>query len=286
MKHYFVSIEELTKELETYDCIDDKIKKISSEILNCSNALTDQKKYLSETCFSQIFFTDVDIKLTEVLESILGNHPFKSIFSNDIFSQISYKILSSYYEFLEKARALLEYYKSLRELETEYVCVPNRLSTDKKNNTAPNRIVWKAGVSKLLKIFSVLNKYGYTPSCTKEEILTHFIIEGYEKESILNGKLILFQWLKSDTSFSVFVDELAKWGYISNRTKYVSFSSHFVNRYGKSFQHLPQKKNYTENVIHKGSGVIIRNILETAGIHSILLLFYMLVDNLDFMTFI
>ena len=286
MKHYFVSIDKLKEELETCESIDERIKKLSSEILSCRNELANRKNHLNELCLAQIIFNNADNELADSVNKLLKDNPINLVLTNSIFSMLCNKLLEPLNYFLEQATSLLDYYKMTRDLEVRPMNESIGISTNVKHDETQCRIVWKGGVSKLLKIFSVLNKNGYTQTYAKEEILTHFIIEGQGQLNTSNCKLNFFQWLKSDTSFSVFVDELAKWKYISNRTKYVSFCSHFVNRHGKSFQHLPQKKNYTDNVIHKGSGMIIRNILEKAGIHNILLLIYMLADNLDFLTFV
>ena len=283
MERYFVCVEDLKKELETYECIDDKIKKLSSEILNCSNVLTDEKKYLDEAYLLHIIPTDENKELSETIDGILKNYPLRSVFNNDVFAIIGNKIFSPYYEYLEKARALLEYYKSIRDLETHSIGAMSKLSVHKKNSVVQNRIVWKAGVSKLLKTFFALSKNGFLRTYSREEILAHFVIEGQEQVSISTGKTDYLQWFRSDCSFSIFIDELSKRKCINDRKKYRMFCSHFVNKHGERFQYLAQKKNYTDNVVHKGSGKIIRNILDSTGMHAILLLFYALLENIDFM---
>ena len=284
MKHYFVSINNLKEELETCTSIDDRIKKLSSGILNCRNELAYRKKHLNKLCLAQIIFNNADNELADLVNKFLKDNPINLVLKNKILSMICNKLLEPFNYFLEQAISLLEYYKTLRDLETQSIGVTNKLFANKKNNTVQNRIVWKAGVSKLLKIFAVLNKHGYLPAYSKEEILTHFVIEGYEHVNVSIGKTGCFQWLGSDCSFSIFIDELSKRKCINNRRKYRMFCTHFVNRHGERFQYLAQKKNYTDNVVHKGSGKIIRNILDSVGIRNILLVFCALMENMDILT--
>lgn len=283
MKHYFVSIDKLKEELETCESIDERIKKLSSEILNCRNELANRKNNLNELYLAQIIFNNADNEMADSINNLLKDNPINLLLANSIFSLLCNKLLEPFNYFLEQAVSILDYYKTIRDLGIISVDGSYGISTNTKHGDVQSRIVWKTGVSKLLKTFLALNKNGFLATCSKDEILAHFVIEGREQVSVSNDKSGCFQWLKSDCSFSIFIDELSKRNCVINRRKYRLFCSHFVNRRGERFQYLAQKKNYTDNVVHKGSGKIIRNILDSTGMHAILLLFYALLENIDFM---
>jgi hypothetical protein len=71
-------------------------------------------------------------------------------------------------------------------------------------------------------------------------------------------------WLKSDSSFSIFVDELAQRKAIDEENKYKVFEKHFCNRNGKPFKYLAQKKNNTINYTETVKW--IRKILDSVEI--------------------
>ena len=177
--------------------------------------------------------------------------------------------------FLEKAVSKREYFSAIRDIKPKQKEIVNR----GKYNNSPKKIVWKKGISKLLKIFHALYVKGFLPLYTKEEILIHFIIEGHNQDNLSTRELIPFQWLKSDSSYAIFINELSVRGCTCKRRKYKLCSDHFVDKYGNRFKYLAQKKNYIESVTHKGSSEIINSILDCAGIKKMLLFLCFLMSN-------
>lgn len=262
VEYSFLSFDALKLELESYEFIEDKIERLSTEILHCRNSLTDLKSNLQNLSISQIIFDSEDEMVTKIINDVLKEQRLDTILMKEILCLISDKLCAPKNYFLEKAISLREYFKAIGDVKPKQKEIVNR----EKFNNAPNRIIWKKGIKKLLKIFHLLYVKGFLPPYTKEEILIHFIIEGQNQDCKTTSDLIPFQWLKSDSSFAIFVFEIAERECISKRLKYKLCSDHFVDKYGNHFQYLAQKKNYIDSVTHKGSSEIINSILDCAGI--------------------
>ena len=128
-----------------------------------------------------------------------------------------------------------------------------------KNPAEKPLIAWKNSLDKLLEVFDVFHENEIMPRYSTEEIMIHFVDEKRIPYCTSNKPVGYFLWFGSDSLFAVFVDELAKLGLIDDESKFTIFSKHFLNKKGKEFNNLSQKKNYTKN--YTQSGNLIRHLL-------------------------
>lgn len=280
MKYQLLLFNELEKELESYELIEEKIERLSAEILLCRNSLTELKNNLQNLSITRIVFNTEDEIVTKTIDDVLKDQRLDSILTKEMFCLIGDKIFAPKKYFLEKAISLREYFNEIRDVKPKL----NELVDWGKINNIKCRIVWMKGINILLKIFHALYVNGFIHQYTKEEILIHFIIEGQNQDSLSTHKIIPFHWLKSDSSYAIFINELSERQCISKRWKYKICSDHFVDKYGNRFQYLAQKKNYIESVTHKGSSEIIKNILNSCGIKKMLLFLCFLMSNFEWLS--
>jgi len=247
------SFVELEKRLEEIELDIDKIEFISKEIVRCRNAIQDVKCEAKNIEPTEIKLSAKTVNQeTSLVELVNFDKKIKQTITKKIVKICKKNLCKEYYEFIERAENHLVFYKTKLEMRATWnECFNNEKETVKTNDSTI-RIVWKLGDAKLLALFDRLQNNVCVPKLIKEEILVHF---ADEQQIPLSRARIHFRkiiWLKSDSSFSIFVDELAQRKAIDEENKYKVFEKHFCNKNGKPFKYLAQKKNntisYTETV--------------------------------------
>ena len=190
-----------------------------------------------------------------------------------LITVLTEKLIDPYNEFLEQAQQLLDYYQTIANIQLKNNGEGLRLN---KTISMNKKIIWKAGKDVLLKVFEALRKNEIFPDYKNNEILVHFSDEKHKCFCKANGKLTPLAWNDSDSTFAIFVDELAKRGAINDKNKFKIFSEHFVNQQGNHFKDLAQKRNFTDNTTNTGG--FVRNILKEISFSIVLLIFYPLIS--------
>lgn len=256
------SVAELEKQLKEIEPIEEKIEFISDEILRCKKAIHDVNREVKNIEPTEI---KISARTTNpensLIELVNANKKIKHDVTKKIIRICAKNICDEYNAFLERAEFHNEHYITklkFRNILTDYSKLENIIT---HGNNAIERIIWRKGKDKLLELFESLYKNEILPEYSKEEILIHF---ADEKENPYCKRISLykkFNWYDSDNRFSVFVNELAERGAINDESRYQVFADHFLNKKGKSFVDLPQKRNYTENFTQSGN--LIRQILDS-----------------------
>jgi hypothetical protein len=272
------SFSDLEKQLEEIELDIDKIEFISKEIVRCRNAIQDVKCEAKNIETTEIKLsaktTNQDTSLVELLNL---DKKVKQAVTLEAINICANKLCEEYLDFIERAEPLLIHYKTKLEARATWNECFNNEKEIVKNNDLIDRIVWKLGEIKLLALFYCLKNNVCVPKLIKEEILAHFTDE---KQIPFNHVRILFKkiiWLKSDSSFSIFVDELAQRKAIDEENKFKMFANHFCNKNGKPFKYLAQKKNNTINYTETVKW--IRKILDSV---EIMIMFFVLRSNIWF----
>lgn len=259
------SFTELEKRLEEIELDIDKIEFISKEIVKCRNAIQDVKIEVKNIEPTEIKLSAKTVNQeTSLVELVNSDKKIKRTITKKIVKICAKNLCQEYYDFLERSENHLAFYKTKLEARATWnECFYSEKEIIKTNNTV-TRIVWKLGDAKLLALFNCLKNNVCVPKFVKEEILAHFTDE---KQILFCNVRIHFRkiiWLKSDSSFSIFVDELAHKKAIDEENKYKMFEKHFCNRNGKPFKYLAQKKNNTINYTETVKW--IRKILDSVEI--------------------
>ena len=262
------SIIELEEKVKDVEEVEEKIKIIAYEIMRCKRTIQDINEEVDT-------IDPADIKLiakancndTELLSILNDNKEIKNEATKELIAFCGKKLCKQLNCFLEKAQIDYDYYQSELDLKVK----SNECSLNGNLNTAQfqgiyeiDRIIWMCGKEKLLKMFAALNSKTFLYEDTKEEVLSHFTDEN--QIPFLKGRIFkrMFRWRISDSSFAVFVNELAERKAIDGNAKFTLFPKHFLNRYGKPFKNLAQKKYYTETYTKTGNK--IRDILNSINI--------------------
>ncbi len=263
---------ELKKRVEEIELEVDKIEFISNEILRCRNTLMDIHNEIKKVSPDKITITlKVNDERNSLIELVNCNEDLNKAVKLDVIHLCREKVCEEYKEFLERAELLHVHYK--QKLETratwsEYFKKDNSIVSE---GGQVERIVWYLGKEKLLKMFNCLNENEILPEYSKEEILVHFKDEKHIPFCSKHSCCKKLQWHDSDNSFSIFVDELAVRGAISDDAKYKIFEKHFLNRRGKPFKDLAQKKNYSKSFTQTAN--LIEEILNSINILIIIFLY-------------
>lgn len=259
------SFTELEKRLEEIELDIDKIEFISKEIVRCRNAIQDVKCEAKNIEPTEIKLSaKTTNQNTSIVELLNLDKKVKQAATMEVVCICAKKLCEEYLDFIERAEPLLLHYKTKLEARATWNECFNKEKEIFMNNDSTTRIVWKVGDAKLLALFNCLKNNVCVPKFVKEEILAHFTDEKqipFSNVRIHSGKII---WLKSDSSFSIFVDELAQRKAIDEENKYKVFEKHFCNRNGKPFKYLAQKKNNTINYTETVKW--IRKILDSVEI--------------------
>jgi hypothetical protein len=259
------SFTELEKRLEEIELDIDKIEFISIEIVRCRNAIQDVKCEAKNIEPTEIKLSaKTTNQNTSIVELLNLDKKVKQAATMEVVCICAKKLCEEYLDFIERAEPLLLHYKTKLEARATWnECFKNGKEIIKINDTI-TRIVWKVGDVKLLALFDSLNNKVCVPKCPNEEILNHFTDEKQIPYCKVRVQFRKINWLKSDSSFSIFVDELAQRKAIDEENKYKVFEKHFCNRNGKPFKYLAQKKNNTINYTETVKW--IRKILDSVEI--------------------
>ncbi len=262
------SIVELEKRLKAVESVEEKIKLIAYEILQCKRAIREIEHQVKNIDPTNVKLTaKVNCNDPSILDILNSDRELRNTATRQILFICSSKICEQYNEFLKEAQELYDYYKTELDLKVSR----NNTSANENVNqktTKSKRIIWLVGKEKLLKLFVEIKGKYISTEFKDEEFLSHFADEKHFPlaKGIKIRKMI--RWCKSDSSFSVFVDELAKRNAIDDNCKYKIFEKHFLNRNGEPFQYLAQKKNHTINFTRTAK--VISHILDSAKITIII----------------
>jgi hypothetical protein len=249
-----IELEEKVKEVEE---VEQKIKIIAYEIMRCKRTI----HYINEEVDT---INPADIKLiakancndTELLSILNDNKEIKNEATKELIAFCGKKLCKQLNYFLEKAQIDYDYYQAELDLKVKLNGCSlngNLNSVQFQGNHEIDRIIWMCGKEKLLRMFAALNSKTFLYENTEEEVLSHFS----DKNQIpfMKGRIFqrMFRWRISDSSFSVFVNELAERKAIDGNAKFTLFPKHFLNRYGNPFKNLAQKKYYTETYTKTGN---------------------------------
>ena len=259
------SIIELEKQLEGIEPTEGKIEYISDEMLRCEKVIQDLQFEKNETIPFEIKFT---IKQNgpdpTVIELINRDKEIKKVVTKNILQTCKEELCKRNKHFLERAVLLREHFQIKFDLQVKSNSMhPVYVETIKQDNSV-ERIIWMPGKETLIKMFAKLEENKFLSRFSSEEILSHFADEKqipFNKGIKYTGK---FRWRESDSSFAVFVNELAKRNAIDDNEKFKVFVKHFLNKKGKPFRNLAQKKYYTEN--YSKTGNMIREILDSINL--------------------
>lgn len=251
----------LEKQLEKIGTELEKIELISNEIVRCRNAIQDVKCEVKKIEPTEIKITaKTTNQETSLIELVNCDSKIKRMVTKKIVKICAKNLCEGYNDYLERAENLLLHYKTKLEARAVWIdCSKSENSSTNENGTL-ERIIWRCGEEKLLELFDSLHQNEMIPKYSKEEILSHFGDEKQQPFGLGFGDSKKFRWNDSDNRFSVFVNELAERGAIEDEARYKIFACHFVNKKGKPFIDLPQKRNYTENYTKTGN--LIRQILD------------------------
>ena len=272
------SIKELEKELEAIELVEEKIKLIAYEMMRCKMTIQDIADEVRNIDPSNIKLTaKVNCNDTSILDILNTDKELKNTATKEISILCGKKLCKQLKSFLKKAQIDYEYYQT--EMNLKGKCSGLYLDSNKKENDMENgeRIIWMCGKDKLLRLFSGLKEKNILVEYSAEEILAHFCNE--KQISFAHGinNTEMFRWRKSDNSFSFFVDELAKRNCIEEVNKYMVLRRHFLNKEGKPFKDLAQKKYNTKNFTRTGD--LIEKILNSIKYTAIIVLYWLLSVN-------
>ena len=270
------SIKELEKELEAIEPVEEKIKLIAYEMMRCKMTIQDIADEVRNIDPSNIKLTaKVNCNDTSILDILNTDKELKNTATKEISILCGKKLRKKLKGFLKKAQIDYEYYQTemnLKEKRSGLYLDNNKKENDMENS---DRIIWMCGKDKLLRLFSELKERNILLEYPVEEILAHFCNE--KKISFVRGinNTEMFRWRKSDNSFSIFVDGLANRGCIDDENKYMLFKKHFMNKEGKPFKDLSQKKYNTKNFTRTGNA--IGKILNSINCSAIIVYYTLLI---------
>lgn len=260
--------EELEKQVNVLSSIDEKIDLISLTITKCRvsiHELEARAKGIDPTDIKLITKANCDNAL--ILETLNDDRELKNEATKYVYGKCAEYICNHNKEFLQKAGCLLDHYQRMLDVKVKYHGILLTRNENDKQNDLNDRIIWRCSKEKLLKIFEILKESKIIAEYSSEEILSHFCNERGIPFAKGNGNREKIRWLKSDGSFSIFVDECAIREVIEKNNKYRIFEKHFSNKEGKSFKYLAQKKNHTINFTQTSK--IIKKIFDAVLIPTI-----------------
>lgn len=276
------SFTELEKQLEGLDLDIEKIELISNEIVRCRNAIQDVKCKVKNIETTEIKISaKASNQEASIVELLNSDKKIKQAITMDAIQLCGEKLCEEYFDFLERSEALLAHHKIKLEARATWIECSKSNNSITNNNDSIERIIWYSGKDKLLGMFDSLNKNEIIPRYSTEEILIHFSDDKQTPFCRGFGYFRKIRWHDSDNRFSVFVDELAKRGAIDDENKFKIFEKHFLNKKGKPFKDLAQKKNYTKNFTQTGN--LIERILDSINISIII--FYCTPPSLNYSIF-
>lgn len=253
----------LEKKLEEIGPIENVIEFISYEMMRCKKTIQDIRSDVKNIYPTDIILTtktyDGDNSFIEIINC---DKEIKNAVTKEIAQLCGVKLCEYNEEFLEKAQFLMDHFQTTLDVKIKCQGYSRDGIDDNLGSIGNKKIIWRSGKEKLLKLFTNLQINEIIPDYTKEEILSHFVNDKHIHFCKKKRTLTKFSWKDSDSSFAIFVDELAKKGAIDDDGKFKSFSEHFINKKGTCFKNLPQKRNFTENTTKTGG--FIKKIIEDA----------------------
>ena len=268
------SIKELEKKLEVIELVEEKIKLIAYEMMQCKMTIQNITDEANNIDPSNIKFTaKANCSDTSILDILNTDKELKNTAAKKISILCGKKLCKQLKSFLKKAQIDYEYFQTEMILKEKW----NGHCLNNKKEKCPqdcNRIIWMCGKDKLLRMFSELKESNILLEYPVEEILSHFCNEKQVPFASGINNSEMFRWRKSDNSFSFFVDELAKRNCIEEINKYMVFRQHFLNKDGKPFKDLAQKKYNTKNFTRTGG--LIEKILNSIKYPTIIALCWLL----------
>ena len=254
------SFSELEASVQMIESIEAKIEFISEKVMGCHQYLLNMRHAVNSIKIAEVEIRTDYPNLEFVLNDLLRkDETLRNQIVLEKVCLLKEKLCESAVMFIEQAKMLLEHHQRSFEIRIKSnVFKESIMNIDAVAPEIP-RIIWIGTEIQLLRLFRELNSNEIIPAYTKAEILGHFMNERlipFCKQCTTQNK---FLWKDSDSSFAVFVNELAKMGLIGYENKFKNFSAHFVNRNGEQFKNLAQKRNYKDLSLDTGS--FIREIL-------------------------
>lgn len=256
------SIIELEKKIKEVETIEEKIKLIAYEIMRCKRTIQDIEDEVANIDPTNVkLITKVNCSDNTILSILNNNREIKNAAIKELLTFCGKKLCEQLRCFLSKAQIDYEYYQAELDVKVKTNGFYLNGNMNDKPSDCKDKIVWMSGKDRLLKLFDALKENKILTEYSTEEILVHFSNERQIPfiKGICNTEKL--RWCKSDSSFSIFVDELAKRVAIEDENKYKVFEKHFCNKNSKPFKYLAQKKNHTNNFTETGKW--IRKILDS-----------------------
>lgn len=250
-------IADLEEQLDGIELIEAKIEFISDEILKC-------ERVIQELQFGSEIIDTQEIKFAikqsgchnSLIELLNKDSEIRNAVTKRILKTCKEKLCERNEHFLLRAKSLKDNLQTKFDLQVKSQSIQSIGQESQELADKRERIVWFLGKDKLLEMFTSLNENEIIPKYSREEILVHFSDEKQNPFQRGFNHHPKIQWRDSDSSFSIFVDELARRGAIDEKRKYQIFEKHFKNSEGKAFKNLPQKKNYTKNFTQSGNLIV------------------------------
>ncbi len=255
----------LEQQLEKIETIEEKIEYISDEMLRCEKVIQDLEFQMNELLPFEIKFSikQNGAELT-VIELINRDTEIKKVVTRNIVKTCNEELCKRNKHFLERAVLLREHFQTRFDLQIKSNSMRSIHGETENTYNNSERIIWMNGKDKLLNMFVKLQENNMLAEYSSVEILPHFTNEKQIPYAKVINHIGKFRWRESDSSFAVFVNELAKRKAIDDNEKFKIFVKHFLNKKGKPFRNLAQKKYYTEN--YSRTGNLIREILDSINL--------------------
>jgi len=254
------SITELEKTIETKKSSEEKILFLSEEIIEANRFLENMRCAINSIKNAELAINTNEPKVDLFISDLLKND---GVLNNKIILNSICTIKDSLCEsaeyFNDYAKNLLRHYWRQMKMEANAESIKRTAEFTFNDEFVTKLIVWKSSKEKLIKLFEVLHANEIIPYYEEIEILSHFLNERLEPFTTPKVFTTRFLWQDSDSSFAVFINELAKAGVIEDYNKFRNISEHFLNNRGEKFKYLSQKRNYSDNLNKKES--LIKEIL-------------------------
>jgi hypothetical protein len=254
------SLSHLEMQLEELPTVIEKVQLLAKEIRRCENAIKEIDEEEKHFNLDSIRILDKPPGKKSFVTILIDNRP-------ELKLRILKKIIKETVLFhWEECSKYLSFAEELQENLTGKLKINSKTIDNKQtagytdNGFSVTRIRWMDYKEKLLELFDALHHNKMIPGYSEEELLIHFTDEK-GKPFIKSNKLPeKFCWLRSDNAFSILLYELGEREVIMREEKYKVVAKHFLNRKGKEFILLPQKKHYAQNYTKTGN--LIKIILD------------------------
>lgn len=261
MEYQKFDYEKLEEDVNLLETEEEKFNYISLEMIRCKNIAINIRKDIQKAEMDTINVATKNGAINKLVNAALKEDVH---LRNDLYKEalniLEEKLCEPYNEFLTKADEIKKHYQEAIELKLKLQHIGGNNILRPNTGRNENRIIWRSGKEKLLLTFRALTDNELCPVYTNDEILIHFIDEKRSRLYFGNKPMTPLSWLDSDSSFAIFVNELAKRKDIIDSNKFKTFAEHFVNQNGERFKSLAQKRSYTDNT--NNTGERMRRILD------------------------